>query len=110
MSSEAAIPRDIRQHGPGELAIDWNDGLQSIYAVRDLRLACPCASCVDEWTGEARLDPVSVPEDVRPVRLRPVGRYAIQIEWSDGHATGIYTFERLRELADVGAATRSSPG
>ncbi len=64
-----------------------------------MRLACACAECVDEWSGQARLDPNSVPADVAPVRVQPVGRYAIQIEWSDGHSTGIYPFRRLRELA-----------
>ena len=63
-----------------------------------LRLACCCAQCVDEWTGEGRLDAAAVPQDVHPVRIQPVGRYAIQIQWSDGHDAGIYPFERLREL------------
>ena len=92
------VPTGIRQHGPRHLAISWSDGEESLYDVRELRLACACASCVDEWTGEGRLDPASVPEDVRPLRIQPVGRYAIQIEWSDGHDTGIYPFRRLREL------------
>lgn len=94
-----ATPTGIRQHGPTQLAIDWSDGELSIYDVRRLRLLCPCAVCIDEWTGEQRLDPESVDADVRPVKIQPVGRYAIQIAWSDGHDTGIYTFTRLRELA-----------
>jgi len=69
-----------------------------VYDVRALRLACACATCVDEWTGEERLDPAAVPADVRPVSIRRVGRYAIQVAWSDGHDTGIYPFARLREL------------
>jgi len=93
-------PADIRQKGPGELAITWRDGHQSVYPVRALRLSCGCASCVDEWSGEERLDPGSVPEDVHPLRIEPVGRYAIQISWSDGHDTGIYPFARLRALDD----------
>jgi ATP-binding protein involved in chromosome partitioning len=92
-------PTAIRQAGPRELAIAWADGAECVYAVRDLRLACGCASCVDEWSGEGRLDPATVPADVRPLRITPVGRYAIQIQWSDGHETGIYPFRRLRELA-----------
>ena len=98
-TDEARItPTAIRQKGPSELAIAWADGHESVYAVRALRLACGCASCVDEWTGEERLDPASVAADVRPLRVTPVGRYAIQIHWSDGHDTGIYPFRRLREL------------
>ena len=93
-------PTKIAQHGPRELCIEWGDGAKSVYDVRELRLACGCAACVDEWTGENRLDPDSVPDDVRPVKIEPVGRYAIQIEWSDTHASGIYPFRRLRELAD----------
>ncbi len=98
MSEEAAIPTAIRQAGPRTLAITWSDGHESRYDVRELRLACGCASCVDEWTGEERLDPASVPEDVHPLKLETVGRYAIQIDWSDGHSTGIYPFQRLRAL------------
>jgi ATP-binding protein involved in chromosome partitioning len=96
---EAAVtPTAIRQKGPRELAISWADGHESVYDVRELRLACACAHCIDEWTGQNRLDPVSVPEDVRPESVRSVGRYALQIDWSDGHTTGIYPFRRLREL------------
>ena len=99
MSDEAATPSAIRQAGPRSLAITWSDGRESRYDVRELRLACGCASCVDEWSGEERLDPASVPEDVHPLSVQSVGRYAIQIRWSDGHDTGIYPFDRLRALA-----------
>jgi ATP-binding protein involved in chromosome partitioning len=91
-------PTGIRQQGARELAITWGDGRESVYPVRELRLACGCASCIDEWTGQGRLDPASVPADVRPLRIAAVGRYGIQIHWSDGHETGIYPFRRLREL------------
>jgi len=94
----ACVATGIRQQGPRQLAISWSDGAESVYDVRELRLACACARCVDEWTGEGRLDPATVPEDVHPLRIEPVGRYAIQIQWSDGHDTGIYPFRRLREL------------
>jgi ATP-binding protein involved in chromosome partitioning len=95
----ATTPTKIAQAGARMLAITWADGVESTYDVRELRLACGCAQCVDEWSGAGRLDPASVPEDVRPLRIEPVGRYAIQIAWSDGHASGIYPFRRLRELA-----------
>jgi ATP-binding protein involved in chromosome partitioning len=91
-------PTEIAQRGPRTLAIRWSDGAESLLDVRDLRLACACAVCVDEWSGEERLDPASVPEDVHPVTIQPVGRYAIQIAWSDGHDSGIYPFEQLRKL------------
>ncbi len=95
-----SVPADIRQGGPDTLEIEWRDGAVTRYPVRDLRCACPCADCVDELTGERRLDPARVPADVRPERLWAVGNYALQIAWSDGHDTGIYTYERLRRLDD----------
>ena len=95
--SDKVTPTDIRQQGPRQLGITWSDGAESSYDVRALRLACGCAQCVDEWTGEGTLDPASVPEDVRPLSIKAVGRYAIQIDWSDGHSTGIYPYRRLRE-------------
>jgi DUF971 family protein len=101
MVDSSFTPAEIRQAGPRELAIRWSDGRESVYAVRELRLACGCARCIDEWTGEGRLDPSAVPEDVHPLRIERVGRYALQIEWSDGHSTGIYPFQRLRELAEA---------
>ena len=93
-------PIEIRQAGPQSLEILWADEVESQYPVRDLRLACNCAICVDEWTGEYKLDPGQVAEDVHPVRVKTVGRYALNIIWSDGHESGIYPFERLRELGD----------
>ena len=97
-TSLACTPARIAQQDARTLAIRWADGTESAYDVRALRLACACAQCVDEWSGEGRLDPAAVPDDVHPLRIEGVGRYAIQIVWSDGHASGIYPFRRLREL------------
>jgi ATP-binding protein involved in chromosome partitioning len=96
--SAAITPVAIAQAGPDALRIDWQDGLTSVIDVRRLRLACRCASCVEEHTGRPLLKDDDVPTDVRPVRVSPVGRYAIQIAWTDGHDTGIYTFASLREI------------
>jgi len=98
--SSRTTPVEIRQSGPRILSIRWADGEESAFPVRALRLACACAVCVDEWTGEYKLDPAAVSEDIRPLKVSSVGRYAIGIRWSDGHDTGIYPFERLRALAD----------
>jgi len=83
----------------GAVELKWSDGATTRHPFRELRLACPCAMCVDEWTGEARLDRSRVPGDVQVVDIRPVGRYALQFGFSDGHATGIYSFDKLRALA-----------
>jgi len=97
-ASRSFQPTSIRQQGPRHLEIEWADGVKSLYEIRALRLACGCAECVDEWTGEGRLDPDQVAADVHPVSIESVGRYAISITWSDGHSTGIYPYDRLREL------------
>lgn len=88
----------MKQAGPRTLAIEWTDGRSSTYDVRLLRLACPCAQCVDEMSGKKLLNDSAVPADVKPVVINPVGRYAIHIDWSDGHRTGIYTYAHLRSL------------
>ncbi len=100
-ATDATTPTKIEQAGERRLAIHWADGARHEFDVRALRIACGCAQCVDEWTGAGRLDPASVPEDVHPIRIEGVGRYALQIDWSDGHSAGIYPFRRLRELADA---------
>jgi len=100
-SRAAVTPEQIAQRDSRTLSVRWADGAESAYDVRALRLACACAECVDEWSGRPRLDPASVPQTVHPVQIRPVGRYAIQIDWSDGHSAGIYSFERLRALSDA---------
>jgi ATP-binding protein involved in chromosome partitioning len=56
---------------------------------------------VDEVTGQKRLEPASVAADVWPQEISPVGRYALHFQWSDGHRTGIYTFEQLRRLSGL---------
>ena len=110
MADSRVTPTEIAQADARTLRIAWGDGCESTYDVRQLRLACGCANCVDEWSGEARLDPASVPADVHPLRIEPVGRYAIQIAWSDGHETGIYPFQRLRDLAAPPAAEPGAGG
>ena len=95
---EAAIPKEVTQHSESELAILWKDGHRSIYPVRLLRLACRCAGCVDEASGAPLLKEESVSEGIRPVQLEPAGRYGYTIHWNDGHATGIYTYDYLRDL------------
>lgn len=98
------IPTAITRRDDG-LVIRWADVDSDCFlAARAIRLACPCAECVEEMTSRPLLDPASVPSDVRPVAVSLVGAYGIRIRWSDGHGTGIYTFERLRKLADLADA------
>jgi ATP-binding protein involved in chromosome partitioning len=89
------IPHAINRSDAGIL-IEWDTGgHQGFYPARELRLACPCAGCVEEMTGRALLDPRVIPVDIRPVSLSLVGAYGLRVQWSDGHSTGIYTFEQL---------------
>jgi len=80
------------------VVVRWSDLHLSKFPFRELRLGCPCAMCVDEWTGEARLDPAQVPRDVQVLDVRHVGRYALQFSFSDGHSSGIYSYDKLRSL------------
>lgn len=98
---ERTAPESIRQAGPNELEILWRDGHMSVYPVSYLRRACKCAACVDEWTGERLVDPGSIDDGIKPVRIEPVGNYAIHIAWSDGHTSGIYAFDYLRRICPV---------
>ncbi len=63
-----------------------------------MRGVCPCASCVDEISGERRYGPSQVAAGISMVKTSLVGSYAVQIDWSDGHSTGIYSFGYLREI------------
>ena len=82
----------------------WQDGRRDDFDVRDLRLACRCAVCVEETSGRALLDTKSVPPDITPREISSVGNYAIRFSWNDGHSTGIYSFEHLRALGELDAA------
>lgn len=92
------LPRAVEKKGPRTLGIVWSDGEESQLDVVGLRRACVCAHCVDELTREAILKPEDVPESVRPLKVRNLGRYALIVDWSDGHSSSIYSWDLLREL------------
>jgi DUF971 family protein len=89
-------PTAVEVSRDGELLVSWDDGKQSRWPAAELRLACPCAACIDEWTGERKIDASRIAADIRPLAVEPVGNYAVQIRWSDGHETGIYPWRLLR--------------
>lgn len=91
-------PVEIKKLGETELLITWSDNHISHYPMAYLREQCPCAACVDEWTREKRLAPGSIPHTIQIKRMDHVGQYAVRFAWSDGHDTGIYSFEHLRQL------------
>lgn len=87
--------KSIGQVDDRTLGITWTDGKQSTYDVVQLRRRCPCATCIDEWTHEPIIRPEQIAESVRPLKVESVGQYALNIHFSDGHKTGIYTFSFL---------------
>ncbi len=95
--SSPILPETI-ELGEAGISIVWKGGHRSIYPYRFLRLRCPCAHCIDEWTRAPRLDPDTVPADVQAVDHMLVGNYAVQFLWSDIHETGIYTYSFLRSV------------
>ena len=84
--------------GEEDIAVQWNDGHQSIYDARFLRLNCGCAECVEEWSKRKILDPSTIPSDLQAEDHLMVGKYAIQFLWSDAHYTGIFPFTVLRDI------------
>jgi ATP-binding protein involved in chromosome partitioning len=101
-----AWPVEIRRVEGREIEVTWSDGHRSVFPNRTLRERCPCAACVHELTGQRLLDPKSVRPDIRAEEITLVGRYAVRIRWSDGHATGLYTFRKLREWCSCAACQR----
>lgn len=101
-SREQITPVGMKQAGQiNGIVIQWQDGEDLEYDFRGLRLACACAACIDENTGEKLLVPSMVPVDVKALTIESVGTYAIRIIWSDGHSTGIYPFELLRHIGEA---------
>jgi DUF971 family protein len=99
-----AIARCGAAAAGGAIEITWSDGARRVYSPRLLRDACPCATCREQRAAPRTpaLLPVLSPAEVAPLAItgmRPVGQYAYAIGFSDGHSSGIYTLEYLRELA-----------
>ena len=93
------VPIEMKPVDEKTLRIEWSDRVETLHAYRELRGNCPCAECVDEITGARRIFPKHISETIKPVEAVPVGRYAYQFNWSDGHNTGLFTYEYLRQLA-----------
>jgi len=113
-------PTDIKVHVSTGAGVDitWSDGHASHYAFDYLRDRCPCATCDDERkkkaeiskhvsgaAGSAAVLPMFKPKP-KARAAKAVGNYALQIDFTDGHATGIYSFEHLREICPCDACVR----
>ncbi len=93
-----------------DLTREWRDGVVSHFPFITLRDVCPCAACVDELTGDKILKKNDIPPDILIKTAEYVGNYAIKIDWSDGHNTGIYSFRFLREFYDLAQEQGGFPG
>lgn len=93
-------PVQIIEENDAEITIKWSDDVESRYDSVSLRRSCPCAGCINEWTGEKMLNDAQVPDDLKIDRVSIVGRYALNFHFSDGHETGIFSFNFLRKLSD----------
>ena len=93
-------PVQIIEENDSELSISWSDGVETRYHAAGLRRACPCAACINEWTGEKMLKDDQVPPDLSFGSISIVGRYALNFHFSDGHETGIFSFAYLRNLSE----------
>ena len=94
---------DIQQIG-NELAVKWDDGGESFIPLEKLRRCCPCAGCKGETDilGNVYKNPeMKLPASAFQLRqIVSVGGYAIQPVWADGHATGIFSFDYLKRVAE----------
>ena len=84
------------------LEVTWPESRVDRFPYLTLRSECPCATCRNEWTGERMLDPKSIRPDLKLIGMENIGTYAVQFAWSDGHSSGIFTWETLRALGEPG--------
>jgi ATP-binding protein involved in chromosome partitioning len=109
--SESATIVKVEPNTPGKmLKFTWSDGKISVTTFSDLRFHCPCAHCVDEHTGKRTIKREDVRSDVAALKVSTVGNYALTVQWSDGHNSGIYSFDYLRRLLVDGADKARSGG
>jgi DUF971 family protein len=114
----APQPEHIAVSKSKGIKIDWSDGHHSEYELGYLRDECPCAVCTGahgtapQRTNYAQPQPESPFKMYKPalkmLRVEAVGSYAIQIHWSDGHGSGIYSFDHLRQICRCPECRRSS--
>jgi DUF971 family protein len=109
---EPLRPLALGKEGEDRLVIQWSDAHRSVYSWQHLREHCPCAGCREERLQPPNPLRVLKPSELvplRPVAITPVGYYAYKITWSDGHDTGLYTLEHLRELCQCPACQPAGP-
>jgi DUF971 family protein len=116
LAGDAIRPAKVKvdKTGGTGVVIEWKDGHRSSWNFAWLRAACPCATCYEEREKDGRAPGVAKPKaalllpmyeaPARPVEVTPVGNYAVRFKWNDGHEAGLYSWDYLRNVADVEAA------
>jgi DUF971 family protein len=98
----APVASDVKlQPGGAQLALAWEDGAHTSISARALRQNCPCAECVEEWSGRRTFEAAAIPEDMTVKDIQPVGNYALAFTFADNHSTGIYPWATLRGLSSA---------
>ena len=95
---ENPTPVALQKSNERTLKISWSDETFNEYDVRKLRFNCACAKCVNEWNGERIITLESISKNMKPVKIDSVGNYAIKITWTDGHDSGIYSYNNLKNV------------
>ena len=91
-------PTRVKRVSAFQTDLYWNDGHTGSYPSWYLRENCPCASCVEEFTGRRLILQGSIPAGIERTGVEPVGNYALRFSFGDGHDTGIYSFDYLRRI------------
>jgi DUF971 family protein len=91
----------IKPYSKDQILLTFSNQETYLMSYSDLRLSCVCAGCVDERTGKRLVFSENVTPTIRVTDVRVIGRYAINIHFSDGHTTGIFEFKRLYETCQV---------
>lgn len=82
----------------GMLEVSWHDGSGGHISHQRLRACCACADCKAQMLNGRFSAP---PAEIRIIEALPVGSYAVQFRFSDGHERGIYPWRYLRELVAI---------
>jgi DUF971 family protein len=99
---------DVTIERADSVTVTFDDGVVCTFPVGELRAACPCAACRNV---RDRGDHITVPDSIAIRDAHLAGAWGISIDWSDGHATGIYAWQNLRRWWEFGlAGTVDAPG
>ena len=112
-----ADPEHIAVSKSKGITIDWRDGHRSDYSVAYLRDECPCATCTGAHGTEPQKTNYSAPQNnpfqmykpaLKMTNIEQVGEYAVRIYWNDGHSTGIYSYDHLRNICPCADCRRKA--